>query len=264
MQLAFNSGAHIIDNPALTAAARRRLGVSGVGNLDPQSQQIAGIAATAATTAGTLLAPLLVSAAMVPVVGTAIAGIAAIGIALANLFSGCGNTCVAATHIADQAGALIDQAYNYYMNAPVHYVSMQQAYLTIFDSTWNALLKACSDPNLGAAGQRCISDRQRGSCAYKVAPFGWQQDASGKWTYVEAGANGSGNVCWNSYVGRRDPVANDPTVVPDPVGAITDPTTGAVTGIEPPSIFGAGGASMTPLLMIGGAGLAALLLLGND
>lgn len=258
MQLAFNDGSHIVDNPALTAAARRRL---GVGTLTPGQNQIAGIAATAATTVTSILVGLSVIGGPV---GAAIAGLVGIGIAVANLFGGCGQTCVAATHIADQAGALIDQAYNYYMNSPAHYVSMQQAYLTLFDGTWNALQHACSDPALGAAGQRCISDRARGSCAYKVAPFGWQQDANGKWTWVEAGANGSGDVCWNSFVGRRDPVANDPTVVPDPIGAITDPDTGAVIGVQPPSIFsGFDSATMTPVLLIGGGILAAALLLGD-
>ena len=151
------------------------------------------------------------------------------------------------------------------MNSPIHYASMQQAYLALFDGTWAALVKACSDPNLGAAGQRCITDRQAGSCAYHVSPGGWTQGADGQWTFVPYGANGSGDVCWNSFVGRRDPVANDPTVVPDPVGAITDPTTGAVTGIQPPSIFGggAGGASIMPLLLIGGAGILALSVLGD-
>lgn len=262
MQLAFSDGSHIVDNPALTASARRRL---GVGTLDPQQRQIAGIAATAATTTTGILAALGTFGALGGPVTAAVAGIVAAGIAIANLFSGCGQTCVAATHLADQAGAIIDEAYNYYMNSPVHYESMQRAYLTLFDGTWAALQHACSDPALGAAGQRCISDRQRGSCAYQVAPFGWQQGANG-WTWVEAGANGSGTVCWNSFVGRRDPVANDPTVVPDPVGAIINPTTGAVTGIQPSltSIFsGSGGASMMPLLLIGGAGILALSVLGD-
>ena len=259
MQLAFSDGSHIVDNPAQYAAAHRRL---GVGTLDPQTQQIAGIAATAATTTATILVAL---GTIGGPVGAAIAGIAGIGIAIANLFSGCGQTCVEATNIADQAGALIDQAYNYYMNSPVHYASMQAAYLNLFDGTWAAMVKACSNPQLGAAGQRCITDRQAGSCAYQVSPFGWQQDpATGKWTWVEAGPNGSGTVCWNSFVGRRDPVANDPTVVPDTVGAITDPTTGAVTGIQPPSIFGgAGGASIMPLVLFAGAGIVAVSLLGD-
>ncbi len=261
MQLAFSDGSHIVDNPAQYFAAHRRL---GVGALDQQSQTIAGIAATTATTTTGILAALGTFGAMGGPVTAAVAGIVAVGIALANLFSGCGQTCVAATNLADQAGALIDQAYTHYMSSPVHYASMQAAYLNLFDGTWNALVKACSNPALGAAGQRCISDRQAGSCAYKTSPGGWTQDAAGKWTFIDYGANGSGTTCWNSFVGRRDPVANDPTVVPDPVGAIVDPNTGAVTGIQPPSIFGGtGGASMMPLLLIGGAGILAVSLLGD-
>jgi hypothetical protein len=263
MQLAFSDGSHIIDNPTQYTAAHRRL---GVGNLPAQDQQIAGIAATAVTTTIGILAALhtvILGVAFAGPVGAAIAGIAAVGIAIANLFGGCGQTCVAATHIADQAGALIDEAYNHYMNSPVHYESMQRAYLTLFDGTWAALTKACSNPSLGPAGQRCISDRERGSCAYQTSPGGWQQDASG-WHFVDYGANGSGTTCWNSFVGRRDPVANDPTVVPDPVGAVIDPTTGAVTSIAPSLFGGSGGASVMPLLLIGGAGIAAVMLLGKD
>ena len=254
MQLAFSDGSHII-TPMNYTVAQRRL---GMGALNQTDQTIAGIAATTATTTTGILAALGTFGALGGPVTAAVAGIVAIGVALANLFSGCGQTCVEATSLANQAGALIDQAFYAYMGSPVHYASMQAAYLNLFDGTWNALVKACSNPQLGAAGQRCISDRQQGSCAYKTSPGGWQQTGSG-WAYVDYGANGSGTTCWNSFVGRRDPVANDPTVVPDPVGAITDPTTGAVTGISAATTS----ASLTPLLLIGGGILAAALLLGD-
>lgn len=266
MQLAFSDGSHIVDNPAQYFAAHRRLGVHGLGAAG-DAGSIAAISAQGAATAGGLLAGLSAMGALSPAfaiagpIGAAVAALTSIGLAIANVFSGCGQTCIEATNIANQVGAYIDQAFYAYMNAPVHYASMQKAYLTLFDSTWAAMVKACSDPTLGAAGQRCISDRQAGSCAYQTSPGGWSQGPNG-WTYTDYGANGSGTTCWNSFIGRRDPVANDPTVVPDPVGAITDPTTGAVTGIQPPSVFS--GSSAMPLLVIGGAGLAAILLLGND
>jgi len=255
MQLAFSDGSHIVHNPTQYAAAHRRLG--GVGNLDPQSQQIAGIAATGVTTAAGILVGLSVIGGPV---GAAIAGLASIGIAIANMFGGCGQTCVAATHIADQVGALLQQMFNTYMASPIHYESMQRAYLIQWDAAWNALVHACSDPALGDAGQRCITDRQSGACHYQTPAGGWVKDASGNWVFDgSAGPN-----CWNWFTGSRDPVANDPTVVPDPIGAIVDPATGEVTGIEPPSIFGAGGASLGPLVLIGGGIAAALLILGSD
>jgi hypothetical protein len=141
------------------------------------------------------------------------------------------------------------------MSSPVHYQSMQTAYLQLFDGTWAALVKACSDPSLGAAGQACISDRQAGSCAYKTSPGGWKQASDGTWTYVEPGPNGSGTACWNSFIGRRDPVANDPTVVPDPGGSLLSSITGGASG----SIFG-----VPAPLAIGGLALVGLLWLASD
>jgi hypothetical protein len=176
----------------------------GMGALSPQDQILAQSTAQAAALIGWVGGP----------VGYAIAQAAAqIGVLLANVFSGCGDTCVEATNIANQAEPLLLKNLQTYLSAPVHYASLQAAFLNNFDMTWNALKQACSNPSLGAAGQSCISDRQEGSCAYKTSPGGW---ANGVYTYP--GANGSGSTCWNWFVGYRDPIANDPTVVPDPVG----------------------------------------------
>jgi hypothetical protein len=254
MQLAFNDGSHIVENPVAYAAAHRRL---GVGALDPQSQQIAGIAATGVTTAAGILVGLSVIGGPV---GAAIAGIASMGIAIANVFSGCGDTCVEATHIADQVGAILAQMFDHYMSAPIHYASMQRAYLIQWDAAWNALVKACSNPALQDAGVRCITDRQRGGCHYHTSPGGWQQQ-SGQWVYVPPGGVDSGTTCWNWFIGSRDPVANDPTVVPDPVNATVNPD-GSVT--PNPPLFGASASSLMPLLVIGGAGIAALMLVGDN
>lgn len=205
----------LLIKPALTASrcaappnGRRR----GVGALDPQSQQIGQIAAAGVSTAASTLVAL---SAITGPVGIAIAGLASIGLMIANAFSGCGQTCVEATNIANQVGALFDQMLNTYMSAPIHYKSMQTAYLQQWDAGWNALQAACSNPQLGAAGQRCISDRARGSCKWHTSPGGWQQQ-NGTWVYVAPGPDGSGSTCWDWFVGSRDPVANDPTVVPDP------------------------------------------------
>ena len=137
---------------------------------------------------------------------------------IASLFKGCGQTCIQATQYADQAGTALSQLLAQYMAQPVHYRSAQVAALSYFDQVWSWLTQSCSNPQLGAAGRRCITDRQAGSTAYRVAPFGWTQQ-NGQWVYVPAGANGSGNVPWNWFAGIRDPIANDPTVVEDPAGS---------------------------------------------
>lgn len=168
----------------------------------------AGGAVTAAFDVGALFA------------GPAAPIVAAIGNLLGPLiatFNGCGATCVQATAIANQIGAPMTQAFNAYMQAPIHYYSAQQIFLQLFDQLMASLYKSCGNPALGTAGQNCIADNSPGACHWKASPGGWGQDSTGAWKYTYWGAAGSGNSCWNPYTGIRDPVANDPTIVPDPV-----------------------------------------------
>lgn len=232
------------------------LGLRGLGT----AQTTATIESIAATGASTATSILVATSVILPGVGTAVAAIIGAGLAIASLFKGCGQTCVAATNIANQAGTIISQAFNAYMASPIHYVSMQQAFLTLFDSTTAAMDQACSDPNLGAAGQRCISDRQRGSCKWKVNAFGWQQSGSG-WTYIPAGADGSGNTCWDPYTGIRDIVANDPTVVSDPTPAST--VANSTAGILN-SVTGGLTSGINPLLLLGGVALLGFMLIPSS
>lgn len=227
-----------------------------LGALDPQSQQIAGIAATAATsTAGILVALGTIGGP----VGAAIAGLAAIGVAIANTFSGCGETCVAASNIANQVEAVLADNLHHYLDSPIHYASMQRAALNNFDIAWAALVKACSNQALLQAGQNCISERQQGACVYHNGPDGW----------------GTG-PCWNWFIGYRSPISDDPNVVPDPVPEPTasgQPATvsvlnadGSISVVSAPStsLFGgASGASLPPALLIGGALILAALVIGG-
>jgi hypothetical protein len=152
----------------------------------------------------------------IPVVGQAVSALLTLTGEIASFFQGCGSSCVLAAANANKVEPLLQQNLQAYLAQPVHYQSVQTAALNNFNTVWNALVQACSDPSLGAAGQRCISDRQQGSCAYKTSPGGW---SNGKYTYP--GANGSGSTCWNWFVGYHDPIVNDPTVVPDQTAAST-------------------------------------------
>lgn len=215
-------------------------GVSGLG-LSTQVNEIASIAATGAATTGALLTALQVSAMAGPI-GAAIAGLIGVGIGIANLFKGCGQTCVAATNIANQLETYWQQNLDHYMQAPVHYASMQAAALNNFDTGWNALYKACSDPALGAAGQRCISERQRGG----ASPWCCNSPTS-----VNVG-NGMCTGC-DAFADFRDPIANDPNVVPDPVAATAS---GSGTSGSGSSVF----SFPLPLFLIGGGVLAVTLM----
>lgn len=214
-------------NPRAYHRSQHIRGVNGLGfnagtTTFQITQQAVG-AGTAAATAGITLASALsattISAAAVATgIGAAVVAAVAIGILIYDAFEGCGATCTESTAIANQVATLLGNNLTSYINQPVHYYSVQQAALNTFNQAWSLLLQNCGNSALGVAGQNCISQRQQGGCFWKTSPSGWQQDASGNWTYVGSGPNGSGNTCWNWFVGYHDPIANDPTVVADPPG----------------------------------------------
>lgn len=196
-------------SPSRPCTSSRR-GLRGLG-LDAQTQSIASAASSALSLTGVLLA----SSLAIPILGPIAAGIAALGITLANVFSGCGQSCVEATSIVNQAEPLLQQNVGLYLSSPTRTVSMQAAALNNFDATWAALVRACQQVG-GQGGAGCISGRDRNGCDYKTSPpIGWTK-VNGAWQYQGGGPNGSGTSCWNWFVGYRDPIANDPGVVPDP------------------------------------------------
>lgn len=193
-------------------------------------ETVASIAATGITTTTSILGALgstmTVLGLSLPVVGTAIAALVGVGIAIANCFKGCGQTCIQATQYANQADSILEQNVDAYTSSPIRYVSMQQAALNTFDTAWAALQQACGQPALGQAGVNCITDRQAGSCKWKASPGGWNQDG----TYTKWGPAGSGSACWNWFSGMRDPIANDPFVQPDPVALGSIGNNSSITG----------------------------------
>jgi hypothetical protein len=213
---------------------------------------------------GTILTGLahmgMISAAFGPAapIAAIVVGLAAIGIGIASLFRGCGQTCVAATSIANQLQTYWQQNLNQYMNAPVHYKSLQLAALNNFDVGWTALVKACGDPSLGAAGQRCISERQRGGAS------SWCCNAPNA---VQVG----GGLCTgcDAFADLRDPIANDPTVVPDPpeAGQALALLAGSSSASGSTTTGASGGGFLSsfplPLLLIGG-GVLAFTMMGGD
>jgi hypothetical protein len=247
---------------AWMAANSRRPRRPGLGQAS-STQTIANYAAQGASLTVSTLVSL---GAVTGPVGAAIGGLIGVATLLVSVFKGCGAICVEATQIANQVEQALQTNLSQYMSAPVHYASMQTAALNNFTVAWTALTQGCGQPGLQSAGQNCISERQQGACSYKTTPGGWQQGSNG-WTYVYPGANGSGSACWNWWIGYHDPIASDPTVVPDPVpataaSAVTSTASSALqaVGINPAStIFG------IPLstLALPAAALLLLLLLGD-
>jgi hypothetical protein len=237
-------------------AARRAIGKTGAGRsprslrtrgIGQTTQQISSIAAAgASTTVGILVGLGTISGP----IGAAVAGLIAVGSLIANMFHGCGQTCVVATQDANKIGALLDQNQAAYMNAPVHYKSLQQAALNNINTLAAALQQACSDPNLGKAGQRCISER----LVRRPCPSTLNDSNLG---------GGQIKFCdyWSFYY---DPIANDPNVVPDPVApgvASAAASVGsAISSVLPASVFNLFSASVfgLPLWLVGAGGLALL------
>lgn len=229
------------------------------------AQQAAGYAGTAATTVTSLLATIgTVSAATVPLVGAVVAAGTLLANVLIKVFSGCGQSCTLTSDEANEVEQALQQNLAAYLAIPngQRTQAIQAAALANFDNAWAQLVKYCGSGSFGQAGQNCISDRESGSCAYKTSPGGWQQQ-NGEWIYVYPGANGSGTACWNWTIGYRDPIANDPTVVPNAAGTSTSAATSATnqtfeatTGMSSTATL-----NLAPLLIIGAIVVGALVLL---
>lgn len=195
------SYAALYDLPAPAFVPRRRVlrGTRRRGVGDLTTAQLAGSAVTTAgNTVGGILTSLANAAGEIPVAGPIIAGIASILGPIIATFNGCGQTCIQATQYANQANIALQQALNAYMAQPVHYKSVQQATLAQMQAVFDALRQACSNPALGSAGQRCISDR-----LVEGAVTSW--------------CNGKVGCDW--ITAYYNPVLNDPNVVADPVSA---------------------------------------------
>ncbi len=78
---------------------------------------------------------------------------------LAQMFKGCGSTCTEATKYANQFSDTLSKLNTFYWDQPVRYKSVQLQTLSYMDQAAQMLYNLCSNPQLGAAGQRCISER---------------------------------------------------------------------------------------------------------
>jgi len=164
-----------------------------VGGLAATGQQYAQIGVNAGGTAATAIVAATSKAAWaIPVVGAAVAGVAA---ALALWFARKGpHQKVATTQIVDDLESSpeygLARNLEAYMSGP-RTRSSQAAALANFDSVWAFLVSAdaCGSAEMGNPGKACIADRQRG----------------GKWDW---------------FAMYRDPIASDPDVQPDP--SLTD------------------------------------------
>lgn len=194
----------LLSRSALDGRGFMKMRLRGFGLTTNQAVGVgtqAGGAIATATLAPTVAATLGIGVtAAIPIIGAAVA---AIGFGIeAILNSGCGQSCVITSDWANQAESQLQQNIAAYFNIPAPRPrSIQQAALANFDTVWNYLRQQCSQVS-GAPGQDCITDRQSGACK-------WHQTTTPPWGSPVAGA------CWNWFNGYRDPIANDPNVLPD-------------------------------------------------
>jgi hypothetical protein len=189
-----------------------------------QGVEVAGSTATpvVSAVAGSSVASILgVSTAVaIPIIGAAIAGVTFL---VADLIknSGCGQTCIETSQWANQAEPILRQNIQAYFSNPApRSQSQQNAALANFDTVWARLVQMCSDPSTGDAGKRCISDRQAGACT-------WKQSTA--WVSLNIPGEPQPGQCWNWFNGYRDPIANDPNVVPDSAASIASSTLTSVS-----------------------------------
>lgn len=142
---------------------------------------ISGSAASTIAGGGSFLGMTSASLA-IPVIGAAVAGVV---LALTLLFNRKGpKQKVATTEIVNKVAPLLQQNLEGYMAGPRTASSQAQA-LENFKAGWQYVVDNCNVPVMGNPGQECVKDRQRG----------------GEWD-------------WFSFY--HDPIANDPSVIPDP------------------------------------------------
>lgn len=172
---------------------------TGMGGLGISTQQITGSVGGSVTAAGAVIAA-------IPGLQLPGAIVAAVG-ALTSLIGGLFKpdiTKIQASNIVNQIEAQTLKPMLASWNAlPANQKteSMQAYYLSIFDQAWAAVQQGCGNPQLGTAGQNCITDRQQGACHYTI----------------DGQTPGTPPNCGNWFVWYRDPIANDPNVIADPV-----------------------------------------------
>jgi len=181
----------------------------GIG--DVEQAKYTQLAVKGATTAvsGAASAGLLSGSVAGPI-GLAIAGV---GIALSMLFSRRGpQQKIETTAIVNEAEPILRDNRDLYLAGPRDEISYQAA-LDNFDYTWGQVVKLCSDPKEGEPGQRCVTDRQRGS----TKGYDW-------------------------FALYRDPIAHaEPVSVADTVSSFFDSgTTPFGSWVIPAALIGAG------------------------
>ena len=205
-------------------------GYYGLGGLGLTSQQITS------TVGGSIMAAAGPIALVNPLAGAIVAGVGALTSLIGGLFRP-DVTKIEATRIVDQIESqYLKPNLERWQSASVEQKtrSAQTAALTLVDQALQAVRQGCSNPALGEAGQRCISERLI-------------QGGTAPWCPTQTGCD------WITLY--KLPIQNDPAVYDDP-----SPVAGSVS-----SFFGSGGVVFSvPMPLLIGAALLGVGLLWSD
>lgn len=122
-----------------------------------QISQVGGQVATAAVAA---TAAATTAAIAVPIIGAAVLGVTL----MLNSIAKRNAQKSLATRIVNEVEPQLDTNVRAYFEGPRTQSSQQQA-IANFWQGWSLVEQGCSDPQLGSAGRRCISERERGGVA---------------------------------------------------------------------------------------------------
>jgi len=137
------------------------------------------------------------------------AGVTALAGAIASM-TGCGGTCIEATNFANQAAQAAQQILVTYYAIPAPRTASQQAgALQAIQQIMQQMQQACSNPALGDAGKRCISER----LTPDASPPGCVNTASPGMTPGDPGIP-AGSPC-NFYTYYLNRIGGDTMVVSD-------------------------------------------------
>lgn len=205
------------------------LGDLNQGALASSAGNIVGGVASATGIFGTVAA----GSALIPVIGTAIAAVGTVVGLFLNRASQ--RQKVATTQVVNEAEPLLQQNLSAWQHSGKTQ-SEQALSLSYFDKVWQAVYQRCSDPAMGDAGQRCIHEREAGGAA--------------PWCPSSTGCD------W--FTLYRNPIANDPDVIPDPGTVGGGSVAGSISSLLNFAGGGAGsggglGVVLLPLLLIAGA-----------
>lgn len=175
-------------------------------------------------------------------------GIADLVGAVAKMFQGCGPTCTQATQIVNQVEPYLQLNNQTYFTNPNRTTGDQQNAIATAQQIFAMVQQQCGSPQLGTAGQNCISARLGNGITTQSSPNCAAYTSANEYPPYCSVPYPPG-VCWTWTLAYLDPIVND-----IPPGGEGDAT---VTSVDTSPISSA---NYLPLIIIAALALGVMLL----